>query len=133
MRLIMEDKVIHPKIFKDFYTAWWWLVDHPYYEDLEHIEFCGIIRVEPSEESVFTRTLDIHVTRVDPVTGTVEDDPKRNTHKVIWLESGAWVKDEVFGWMASHDCDLDCGGDTYEEAILALAELVLLKYGNYTG
>lgn len=31
----------------------------------------------------------------------------------------------------SNDYDLECGGDTWEEAVLKLAELVLHKYGDY--
>ena len=119
------------KQFKDFHDTWNWLLDHPYYTDHEHIEW-GIGKgVEVCPESVFRRTLDIYVVKVNPISKRVSLNHTENTHTEIWLESGAWVKDLHMGWMASHDYELDCGGDTYEEAIMNLAQLVLTKYGDY--
>ncbi|AXC38800.1 UNVERIFIED_ORG: hypothetical protein [Escherichia phage CMSTMSU] len=35
-------------------------------------------------------------------------------------------------WVQAHDYELDCGGDTYDEAIDELYKNVLNTYGDYT-
>ena len=54
-------------------------------------------------------------------------DETKNTKVEIWLEHGHYDVD----WGACvHNIDLDCGGDTFEEAIIKLAELVKRHYTN---
>ena len=72
----------------------------------------------------FLRNLDVELVKVDPETNAVDlEDDSRNKKLRIWLESGPWNNG------LTHDPRLDCEGDTFEEAIVALAELVRTHYG----
>lgn len=96
------------KGFRDFCAAYHFLQNHRIYQ------------------GHFLRQLDLEVVKVDPETGSIHfADADRNTRTQIWLESGPYREDCL-----THDPRLDCGGDTFEEAILALAELVQTYYGN---
>lgn len=110
-----------------FHEAWNWLDNHPafFFQDKLGAGW-----------PAFKNALEIDVVKVDPITRIVEDDKSRNTHTEIWLECGPWLKepDSETGEIErqlSHDIELDCGGDTFEEAILKLAHLVIKKYGDY--
>jgi hypothetical protein len=107
------------KKISDFYEAYNFLRHHP---------MCVLKKI-----NYFNRCLDIDVVKVCPETNAIEDDPALNTKTQIWLEFGGMDEDEYFGVIPCHDIDLDCGGDTFEEAIIKLANLVLKKYGNYKG
>lgn len=72
----------------------------------------------------FEKGLDIMVVKVDPETNCIENDSKKNTKVRIWLETGPYLLDEPHGCERCHDLDLDCGGDTFEEAIIKLADKV---------
>lgn len=96
--------------FVNFYEAYHFLDNHPEFRD----EFLG-------------GALLVEVVKVNPQTNEVEENPKLNTKTRIWLECGEHT-DNGF----SHDIDLDTGGDTFEEAIINLANLVLSFYGRYT-
>ena len=96
----------------DFYDSYRFLLNHPMFRD----GFC--------------HSLDIEVVKVDPATLCIEKDRTRNTRTQVCLECGPYEEPEydfVSPW--THDPDLDCGGDTFEEAIVKLAQLVLAKYG----
>ena len=109
-------------MFKDFFEAWWFLKHHKIF--FSHIKsHKRIIAV-----SRFQECLDISAHYVDPDTRQVEDDNSRNTQLEIWLECGPWSHEHG---TPTGDYDLDCGADTFEAAIIALAELVLAKYGEY--
>jgi len=95
----------------NFYDAWWFLFNHKMFKDR-----CG--------ESCFEFCTDMMVVKVNPSSRVVEDRQSLNTHTQVWLETG-----ELIGRELSHDIDLDCGGDTYEEAIIELARLVKENYG----
>ncbi len=90
--------------------------------------------------------LDIVPAYVNPETRMIDDDASKNTHFEVWIEGGPpydmsksddgmggciWPTPEE-GWneqnryMKSHDTDLDCGGDTLEEALLNF--VARLKY-----
>ncbi len=97
----------------DFYDAYHFLEKHPIFN------------------RQFTRGLDLFVVKVNPGTMCVEDDKSKNTKTRVWLEVGPYLHDETHGCKWSHDLDLDCGGYTFEEAIIRLAELVEKKYGRY--
>lgn len=73
----------------------------------------------------FLEGLDLMVIKVNPETNEWDCNSLLNTKTVIWFEHGPY--DSKTG-MWSHDTDLDCGGDTFEEAIINLAELVKKKY-----
>ncbi len=90
-----------------FYESWHYLKNHPI--------FCD----------EFEKCLDIEIVKVNPVNKMVEDDDSLNTLTQVWLECGPYQKDCL-----THDIDLDCGGDTFEEAIINLSKLVNKFYGN---
>jgi len=96
----------------EFYDAWGYLYNHPKYKD----EY---------NNSKFLECTDISVVKVNPQNNTIEDDEKLNTKTRIWLETGEYNKESGFCY---HEIDLDCGGDTYEEAIIKLSGL--MKEGN---
>ncbi len=111
----------------NFYDSWRWLGDHPAFQDeIGH--------------SYFSHCLDIHVAKINPHTGMVEDDLQKNTAVEIWLEAGCYnTEAEITDGVESgfclgeccHDLDLDCGGVSFEEAICHLALLVKEHYGEY--
>ena len=96
---------------KKAYKAFWWL--------------------EENHEWVMNN-LDISLMKVNPLTNKIDDDKSKNTKYEYWLETGPWVEDEDFGMIAAHDYQLDCGGDTFEEAVCFLAKNVESVYGKKT-
>lgn len=115
----------------EFFEAWYFIALHPMNNGYKGWEM-----------SMYD--LDIHIAKVDPETRIVTDDPERNTHIEVWLEFGPYeymdskddpelYKDvkEYDRWRRTHDPRLDCGGDTFEEAIIKLAHLVKEHYGDY--
>jgi len=89
---------------------------------------------------VYRHAVDMNLTigymRVDP-TGHVNDVRSMNTVVDVWLEFGP----ESYGYdgdgfdettlQQSHDWELDCGGPTFDQAIVKLANQVQVKYGDY--
>lgn len=102
----------------DFYEAWEFLNNHKYFMN-NHID-----RI-----SCFKENLYIEVVKVNPENNRIEDDESLNTKTQVWLECGTWGTDECFSFY-THDPILDCGADTFEEAIIKLAELVKIHYGD---
>ncbi|KKQ98992.1 MAG: hypothetical protein UT24_C0029G0004 [Candidatus Woesebacteria bacterium GW2011_GWB1_39_12] len=97
-----------------FTEAWWFIQDHPLMEKLH----TGIMQC-----------LDILVAKVNPATGHVDKDESKNTETEVWLEFGFPERDEILGQMVpTHDIDLDCGAETFEESIVILANLIRSKY-----
>ena len=92
----------------DFYTAWIFLENHKIFNGR------------------FSCDLWFEVVKVDPETNAIDyKNLAKNTKVQIWLEHGPYDAE----WDAcTHDIDLDCGGDTFEEAIIKLAKLVKNKY-----
>lgn len=72
----------------------------------------------------FNECLDIEVVKINPKTKSIDDNAALNTETEIWLECGPYYNG------ITHDVDLDCGGKTFEEAIINLRNLVEKKYGN---
>lgn len=100
--------------FTEFYEAYSFLDFHPIFQN-KH----GIGHLSDS--------LDISVVKVNPANDTVEEDQSLNTAVRVWLECGEHT--EEYGY--THDYDLDCGGETFEKAIVELANLVFEKHGDY--
>ena len=100
------------KYTKDFYEAFHYLQEHPYYKNSYGY-------------SMFITSLDIAVVKVNPKIDAVDDDNSKNTKVQIWLESGSYDDESD---ACTHDYELDCGGDTFEEAIINLANIVYQKY-----
>lgn len=88
--------------FTDFYTAYHFLLRHTIFEGDYH------------------SCLDVEVVKVDPSTGAIENDADRNTETRVWFETGP---------SGYQDLSLNCGGKTYEEATIKLANCVIEKYG----
>jgi hypothetical protein len=104
------------KKFKDFYEAWWYLNEHPTFK-------------VNNFEGNFQECLDIDVQKVNPHTKHVEYNEKLNTKVEVWLECGNYMFDETLERnVPCHDIRLDCGGNTFEEAIIKLANLVRKYY-----
>lgn len=98
----------------DFYDA------YHYLKNLDSVHYKG--------ESYFDKCLYMTVVKVNPKTMEIDDNTDLNTKTQVWLEFGEVYFDKMFkSPMVTHDPDLDCGGDTYEEAIIDLADLVQRK------
>lgn len=107
----------HP--LRNAHDAYWFLAEHPQRGHLD---------------SSFIHALDVSVMKIDPLTRRVEDDPARNTEMEIWLESGPGYTDPAQyhgAYIPIHDWKLDCGGPTFEAALIQLAEKVRAQYGDY--
>lgn len=100
-----------------FLHAWHFLHGHPMFKSPKESRFSN---------GNFQQCLDIMVTQVNPANDTIEDDKTLNTKTVVWLECGPYEEGHLV-----HDLDLDCGADTFEEAIIELADLVYDHYGPY--
>ncbi len=104
--------------FTDFYEAYDFLREHHIFENTK------------TKQVDFQSALDIQVVKVDPLTNTMKDDSKLNIKTQVWLECGPYetIPEEGFKGY-THDINLDTGGDTFEEAIISLANLVYEHYG----
>lgn len=69
---------------------------------------------------------------VCPETRHIEELEIMNTKLEFWVELAIPITDEYHGDCEMHDWELDCGGDTWEEAVENLYQRVLKKYGDYT-
>lgn len=101
-----------------FYESWLFIQQHPkfMYGDLETFPF----------------GMDIMVVKVNPETKRIDDDDAKNTLTQVWLEYGPYeMEGDSIRTAPSHDPELDSGRDTFEEAIIELAQLVKEKYGEY--
>ena len=127
--------------FNDFYDAWWWPYYHPLFIDYEAVyrdkrfldnhdwageDICNFY-------SRMQDYIEVSPHKVNPKTRSIDDDQSLNTHVEIWIETGyRWREKIPFyekdHWWFYHDINLDCGGDTYEEAIVNLANLVWKHY-----
>lgn len=104
-----------------FFDAWWFLNEHEAFLHPEHkCEYDSFFK---------SYCLDVDVQRVNPITRRIEPDAHLNTLTEVWLECGAAFIDEDGSVQTSHDYRLDCGAETFEEAIIKLANLVNHYYG----
>ena len=94
-------------MFTDFYEAYHYLREHNMFQ------------------GNFQSCLDIEVVKVNPLSKSIDDDDTLNTETNVWLECGKYSK-----YIPYHDFELDCGGVTFEEAIIKLANLVKKYYGD---
>lgn len=77
--------------------------------------------------------LSVYMAKVNPETRKSEDDENKNTLVEYWFEGGPYSKDNSIGGCWSHDIRLDCGGTTYEEALVKYANLIKKHYGEESG
>jgi len=115
----MSDLPLLAPDLDDFYEAWHWLYGHPYF----HHAF-------PGAEPGFADELYMMVVKVNPATQRIDDDQTLNTKVQVWLENGPYRDDEGYD-QHCHDIRLDCGGDTFEEAICNMAKLAMEQEGDY--
>ena len=94
----------------DFYNSWIFLNEHKMFKNLFE---CGLYTM---------------VVKVNPDTNEIDDDNSKNTKIQVWLEHGPWESQPNSFPQHTHDWDLDCGGDTFEDAIIELAKLVQKYY-----
>lgn len=121
------------KPIKKAYDAWHFLNEHPAF--LKQVS-------ATYHDNHFQEALDIHFALVNPKTKGIDDDNRKNTETNVWLECGKWltakecvpkghgIPRDYYGAFC-HDVELDCGAETFEKAIIKLANLVLKKYGDY--
>ncbi|EOP4613784.1 TPA: hypothetical protein IFD62_000400 [Escherichia coli] len=96
---------------------YWWILGHPKFINKDMVP--ARIDIEPHD--------------VCPMTNRIEDFKALNTKTQFWVEflSPMYIEQDD-EWVQAHDYQLDCGGDTYEEAIDELYKNVLNTYGDYT-
>jgi hypothetical protein len=143
------------------YDAWWFLYYHPKLQRMIRNEItpkeankmekqgflisrdkCGKCYHYMRHLTVpaIVENLSIHYTKTDG--RKVTDDPKKNVNVECWLEFGSveygylygqpnedW--DDTTGEMNYHDWKLDCGGQTFDAALVQLAKNVRKHYGDY--
>ena len=107
--------------FSDFYEAFNFLRNHKLCE-------CEIDQSNRRKSVVnyFDRCLSISVVKINPETGEIDANMSNNTKTEVWLEFGRAFIDynTTDSVIFEHDYRLDCEGDTFEEAIIKLANLV---------
>lgn len=88
--------------------------------------------VRGHQDTSFLDTLWFTYVRIDPTTRSIEDDAERNTETEVWVETGPGrtVPDDLCGAIGIHDHELDCGGPTFDAALVALANRVHAVYGD---
>lgn len=106
------------KLFTDFYEAYNWLEEHPI--------FMYNYNGTPTK-SMFNPCLVIQVIKVNPENLTIDDNVVINTKVQVWLECGPYLQNND---QYAHDIYLDCGADTFELAIIELANNVKKYYGS---
>ena len=125
--------------FTDICEAWKFLTttDVFWHKDLER----GRSDIWRDDEGVlyynaFCETLNIEMVKVNPETNSIDDDKSLNTKTQFWLESGEpytyadegiiLTPDDDFEEVRfnSHNPAYDSGGDTFEEAIIDMANRV---------
>ena len=100
----------------DHVEKYYWIIDHP---KLGHKHSQATIELTPH--------------KVNPVNETIEEDTSLNTAYRWWVETLVEDIDEDTGeWYSEHLWCLDTGGETAEEAVDNLYELVLKEYGDYS-
>ena len=142
---------------KNAYDAWWFLYYHPKLmlrarnpemkDNAQILKRKGFVITKDKSgqywrehrhfmHHAIEENLSIHYAKVGP-DGRVNDDPSLNVNPECWLEFGPMEWDYPSQWhketsrMNFHDIELDCGGKTFDEALVKLAKLVLKQYGDY--
>ena len=97
-----------------FVDKYYWIMDHP---------------LKRGSDIYFGQNeIDIQPQLVNPVTNEVDMDGSLNTKVEFWVELSYFDLDED---CMCHDYRFDCGGESYEEAVEALFQLVYDKFGDY--
>ena len=126
---------------QSLYNSWQYLNNHPIYyffdgkvwnEDRIPNRFHEYYLQSDIAHIMHAWEIDPHL--VNPATDMIDKDGEKNTKLRWWMESGPllWGEDPNLAGspVRGHDPDLDCGADTYEEALIKLAKRVHDVYGN---
>lgn len=97
----------------DHVDKYYWIINHP--KIGVGLGFQGSVELTPQ--------------RVNPENSTIEVNEALNTKYEWWAEFSKL--DKISDEIETHYWELDCGGDTAEEAINNLYNLVKDKYGEY--
>ena len=89
----------------------------------------NFLKYHPMFRNCFLTCLEVEVVKVDPRYEAVDNDVTNNTAVRIWLECGPLFIFEG-KLTVEYDNDLQCVGETFEEAIIKLAKLVEDKYSS---
>lgn len=108
------------KRFNDFYEAYNFLANHEMCKCRLYVNG----KLYNHTTNNFERCLDIEVVKVNSNTLEIDEDKSKNTKTQVWLEFGKAFLDSSKNIQFEHDTRLDCGADTFEEAIIKLATLV---------
>ena len=98
-----------------FVDKYYWIIDHPL-NRVSDIYFCQ-------------NEIDIQPQLVNPETNIIDMDDSLNTKVEFWVELSYFDLDED---CMCHDYRFGCGGDSFEEAVEALFQLVYDKFGDYS-
>ena len=99
----------------DIYDKYWWVKEHP--------------RLD--KRNVGIADIEIDIQKVNPKTKSIDDDNSLNTKIEYWIEVMTHQLDDDHQWIACHETDLDCGGDTLDDAINNLYNLTINLFGEY--
>lgn len=121
----------------DYVAAWWYLDCHPAFWQFMKEDATAAERIHERnlmEDGGVRRCVDISVAKVNPITNRVEDDEALNTKNEVWIELGKWPwptdAENANTRVPYHDYELDCGGPTFEAAIVRAAHNVATVYGH---
>lgn len=105
----------------NLYESWCYLEDHNLFNLVSSYAVNG--EEKTFRDTRFGANLDVQAVKVCPDSLSIEKDESRNTKLQIWLEPGvvAIIDGEV---VSAGDYGLHCGGDTFEDAIINLAQIV---------
>ena len=94
----------------DTFDKYWWVFNHPVFN-----------------KTALSPQIELQPHRVDPKTRSIREDDSKNTQMEWWVEVFFYSEDNI----SMHDYYLDCGGDTIDQAINNLYDLVKTTYGEY--
>mgnify|MGYP007069473310 CR=1 FL=1 len=112
-------------MYKDFYEAFWYINSLIFFgTPLEIKEFKDNLELVSPD---WMRDSVVHVVKVNPLTSSIDDDDQKNTKVRFWLEVGHRISFERFQKQGSslwHDFMWDSEGDSFEEAVINLANII---------
>jgi hypothetical protein len=117
----------------DVHHAWWYVDMHPVFWEFtkkRHEDYPEKHLANLEHEDAWRKGWPVITPhKVNPETMHVGKNRKKNTHIRWWYEFGPTDLSCV-GCCKSHDYQLDGGGDTYEQCVLAVARKIHKYYGN---
>jgi hypothetical protein len=121
---------------EDAFSAWTYVDAHPVFWRFDPSRHAGYpvnhVSCLTADGALLRGWPEITPHRICPATRRHEDDEALNTETEWWCELGPekLLPDENGRRVPTHDYLLDCGGATYEDAVIALARTIHDHYGN---